>query len=878
MVHGSTVAEATIEGFGPGAVFGGRFVIEAIVGSGAAGVVFRARDRQREDALVALKLLRSAADEDRERFSREVRALAAITHPAVVSLIESGLAPSGQPFIAMRWIDGETLAERLERGPLTERETVSLARALLGALAAAHGAGVLHRDVKPANIVLEGRAVDRAVLVDFGLVRAKHDPVRSRAGVPLGTPAYMAPEQIRAESEIDGRADLFSVGCVLFECLCGRRAFAGDDVVEVFVSVLLEPAASLKTLAPSTSPSLVALVERLLDKDPTARPESARDALASIDELHASIARPESARRTRVQRTVEQPVAAPASLAWALFADTDRWDRYCRAPRTEYASHDGADGERVRVGSAVLALQPSRWIESGEGIAAVRLRAARRFIEGAFAEIGYDVDVEAVDERRCVVRCTTYIDDDGHAVEGAAELLASFFEQRLLRFFSAVHELLGALDPALLRPLADESASAHARRVVLAAAFDQRALAGDCAALDEPRWSVVRERWAAAIEQVDPALQTRLAQLVERGADDVVRRIRPGELALAWRIERRDMLRALLAATKLGLLELRWELRCRNCRSSATSRASLAAVGRAVHCAECGIDTAVDLASNVEAVFAVSPSLRRVSAKRFCGASPAFRPHVAAFFTVERRATRELEVPLPSDGVIARVRVGAKSLSLPWAAAPALLVLRADGEGFALDRAEGRGAGSTVVRVHNDSDEPLDVELEHRSDGPMHSAVTVASMPEFARWFGGEAPAQGAELTLSAATVLLVECAEVDALFEREGDVAASAQIERALNAASAQIEATAFGAVLRRTGSGLMALFEREADAERAFEVASSACLQRGAEIAGALYSGPCVMVRRDDRCELLSRGLLRARAALVRDERARLQRFFER
>ncbi len=273
-----------------------QFRIEECIGEGAAGRVYRALD-ERSGEVVAVKVLRPLDGEPaaRQRFEREARSLATLTDDAVVRYVAHGVLSSGEPVLAMEWIDGETLASRLARGPLGLAETLRVGRRLSRALGAVHEATIVHRDLKPANVLLPGGAVSAAKLADFGLARVAADPTVTRTGVVLGTPRYLAPEQARGARHVDGRADLFSLGCVLYECLAGFPAFGADDAMAVIVQILFEPLPSLATARPDLPAPLVGVVDALMRRDADERPVDARaveHALAELEDPSALPARP----------------------------------------------------------------------------------------------------------------------------------------------------------------------------------------------------------------------------------------------------------------------------------------------------------------------------------------------------------------------------------------------------------------------------------------------------------------------------------------------------------------------------------------------------------------------------------------------------------
>ncbi|CAN5763093.1 hypothetical protein BH09MYX1_BH09MYX1_14840 [soil metagenome] len=284
---------------GPGSTVAGRFRIEARVGAGAMGEVFRAADLEL-GRTVALKLLRPSVPEGRSRFEREMTALERLSHPGVVAHVAHG--SDELPYLAMEWLEGEDLRVRLEREPLSVQETLLLGRELADALAHVHERGTVHRDVKPGNVFLERGAVERPKLVDFGLARILgvpdvEDAFHSASGVLVGTPGYMAPEQARGQAGVE--ADVFSLGCLLYKCLTGHAPFQAPDMVGTLARVLFDEAAPLSDHTSGIPTALDALVLRMLVKDPALRP-SARAVEASLREMDGSV--PASERRKTTPR------------------------------------------------------------------------------------------------------------------------------------------------------------------------------------------------------------------------------------------------------------------------------------------------------------------------------------------------------------------------------------------------------------------------------------------------------------------------------------------------------------------------------------------------------------------------------------------------
>lgn len=268
----------------PGEIVGGRFVIEHLAGRGGMGSVYRALDTSRNEP-VALKILLDRDDDGRARFEREARVLAGLVHPGIARYVTHGVAKEGYPYLATAWLEGEDLATRLRRKPLDVGESLLLVQKVAETLEAVHVQGVVHRDIKPQNLFLPAGRVFDVTLLDFGIARLTTAmQVLTQKGAILGTASYMAPEQIRGRSEVGPRADLYALGCVLFECLVGHPPFEAAHPVAVLTKALFDDPRRVSDCVPTTPPWLDDLVAQLLKKDPLRRPRSARDVATMLAE------------------------------------------------------------------------------------------------------------------------------------------------------------------------------------------------------------------------------------------------------------------------------------------------------------------------------------------------------------------------------------------------------------------------------------------------------------------------------------------------------------------------------------------------------------------------------------------------------------------
>ncbi|MBI4863371.1 MAG: serine/threonine protein kinase [Candidatus Riflebacteria bacterium] len=256
----------------------GRYVTVRLLGSGGMGEVYLSRDQQ-FDRLVAVKVLNVSAREDPEllsRFRREAECASRLSHPNLVKLYDYG-EHDGAPFIVMQYVDGESLADLIKRRrrlePLSALKT---AREVLEALVVCHEAGILHRDVKPGNIIIDRSG--RAHLVDLGLSKPLDKKTLTRTGSLVGTPRYVPPELLVGD-RYDARSDVYQVGLVLYECLEGRSAFDGTDLAGLLRRITDDLPPPLTCPLSSATDWICELLARMLAKDPASRFQSSREVL-----------------------------------------------------------------------------------------------------------------------------------------------------------------------------------------------------------------------------------------------------------------------------------------------------------------------------------------------------------------------------------------------------------------------------------------------------------------------------------------------------------------------------------------------------------------------------------------------------------------------
>jgi len=289
-----------------GEVVAGRYELEELAGRGGMSSVYRAHDRLLERK-VALKLLHEqyGLDEDYvERFRREARSAAQLSHPNIVTVIDRG-EQDGRQFIVFEYVDGETLKQLVERrGPLPVRQALELILQVARALGFAHEQGLVHRDVKPQNVLLDDAG--RAKVTDFGIARSIDLTSVTQTGTVLGSSDYIAPEQASGDP-VDAQSDIYSLGVVVYELLTGEVPFPADNFVAAALRHVNEPPPSVLERRPDVPLRLVATAERMLAKDPADRFASMKEVIAELEACLHDLGEPEGDMTVLAQRPAKRP-------------------------------------------------------------------------------------------------------------------------------------------------------------------------------------------------------------------------------------------------------------------------------------------------------------------------------------------------------------------------------------------------------------------------------------------------------------------------------------------------------------------------------------------------------------------------------------------
>lgn len=341
----------------PGALIGNKYRIERLIARGGMGAVFAATHIVSGKRVAVKWMLPQLGQIEgaRERFIREACATARIAHPNIVDIYDVG-SDAGSVYLVMEFLRGETLSQRMSRAPLSEQELVMFLLPALRGVAAAHEHGVVHRDLKPDNIFLccnaQGEALEPKVL-DFGISKITSDEVRDLAlthsGAVLGTPYYMSPEQVRGARDVDGRADVYAFGVMMFEALTGQRPFDADTYNELILKIATEPPPSAAELNPNLEPRLIEVIERAMTREPDER-------FQTIEELALALEPFAGGMRYRVQRTLVDPAGMSSDFPLARPPSVNSSHDHPRTPLEIVLERRARSRGRLRAAAAALAL------------------------------------------------------------------------------------------------------------------------------------------------------------------------------------------------------------------------------------------------------------------------------------------------------------------------------------------------------------------------------------------------------------------------------------------------------------------------------------------------------------------------------------------
>ena len=633
----------------------GCYQLQRKIGRGGMGTVYAARDPVNHRS-VAIKILHAALNQDevlRRRFQREARMLAEIDSIHVTKLYEIAEA-DGCFFLVMELVEGQSLAERIKSsGRLSEREAIDIAVDVATALMQLHEHGIVHRDVKPENILLcpldtndvEARRV-LAKLTDLGIARqeqAAESVALTSAQSMLGTPLYMSPEHFYGGAQVNNQSDLYSLGATLFHALTGQPPFQAGTALALADAHRHSPSPNPQSVNKLLSDGVCEVVIKSLQKRPDLRYRSAAEFLDDL--LHLQRGEATSMKTHPLLPATDSGRMATFSFSWELscspedlwpfVSNTERLNRAINLPSVEFSMRRTESGDRQRFAEFRFAGMRMQWREHMfEWIEAQRLSVLREYQRGPLRWLTSVVDLH----RRADGGTTLTHSFKANCRHLPGLLFAKFQMQAVTR--RALDRVYRRIDAVVGNQLQSD---------ILVDAFEEsRSLKRQSSVLLEQILGHL------SLRQLNRTALLRVADYVRFAAAQDVSHIRPRALARKLNLPAESVVDVCLYGVHEGLFDLSWDVICPSCRIAAQSQDAIENIRKHARCEACDFDFEVDFATSVEMILRTSPRIRKLDTGQYCIGGPAHSPHVVAQARVAANETVNLGLELPEGRYVLR--------------------------------------------------------------------------------------------------------------------------------------------------------------------------------------------------------------------------------
>ena len=870
----------------------GRFELIEKIGQGGMGSVYKGIDRS-DGEPVAIKILRSNGNNISQavrRFRKEARLLADAQNEHVTRLIDAG-EENGIHYLVMEFIDGIDLRDWLsKRGPLPEREALAIAANLSRALVEAHAREVVHRDVKPENVLLKLRKIattaDDAIedgleddataklaalrnrpitdfqlkLTDFGIARHVNQSQSlevTRAGTVLGTPKYMSPEQCKTKETVGPPSDIYSVGITMYQLLTGTLPFEADDYIQIAALHCNAAPPPIQKRNANITDAAARLVSRTLEKAPEDRFGDASQLLKEIlkllhgdaSDIQAHPSLPEHDKTGLFDKTVEWSLQSKPRQFWPLVSNTERLNEAIGLPAVEYRTEKDSNLGIRRFGEFTLSGVKVAWEEHPfEWIEGKRMGILREFSTGPFKWFLSIVTLEPSTDGGTKLTHQVKIEPRNMLGRVLATIEADW------KGFRNLDRVYRRLDRSIQGRLTAEEG-------------------GDAFKSVKPLGRSTASRIDNRVEQViesgvDPAVAQAIKKALTNWPAQELSSIRPLALADQMNVNCDDMIDACLYAATHGLLSLKWDVLCPACRVTASSMDKLSAIGAHTHCEACDVNFQSNLGDAIELVFRAHPEIRDVNDGLYCIGGPEHSPHVIAQVRVEPGECFEVELDLRSgDYLIRGARLArTQPLQIQDSAAPSSIDFDLTQLGVGHNTPKLR-SGRQVLTLNNDLDQLHVVRVERmipRDD--VVTATMISTNPTFRRLFPDQNFKTDNPIETETMSFVATCIHDVDDLYVSLGDATAYQLIikhhqiiDDAVNAAQ--------GAIVKTIGERVLAVFNRR-------EQATDACIRiregfaekmdQSIKLSIAGHSGPTLVTTQNSRLDYFG-GTVRAVTALT-------------
>ena len=766
----------------------GNYVLLELVGEGGAGIVFKAKrksghgdndsvDGQQCD-FVAVKLLRPeimASQRAAQRFMKESRLHAEVDSPYVTRHLEFG-CEQGAHFIASEFVDGLGLNEVMDQlRAFPVKQSFRVIADVLRALAALHRNDVIHRDVKPANIIVSLRSGKKpaadftfddfeiAKLTDFGLARhveQSESLAMTRQQTMLGTPIYMAPEQYFESRAVDARADIYSVGVTLYQMLTGHPPFRSEEAVELSEMHRVERPRPVMLARQGTSEAVNNIVMKALEKEPSLRYQDASEMLADVERvlndqptsLRLYPETPDAFHPSVRSYDFEWDLNAPAKQLWPLVSDTDRFNQAIGLPAPKF-TYDHSGPQRKIFANANFNGMKVRWREHPfQWILNREMSVLREFETGPFEWVTSTVEL--------------------HPLAGNRTRLIHSFQVKPRGLFG---KLMTPIQFNIMTKRSLNRVYANLENI----ANDQSCGYACDVSFSKPMRlsSVQRDKLAQRSDRLAELISNRVlasefSQLLILVADPFAARIRPIPLSQKLDCSVDASIEVCLRGVEVGLLNMSWDVICPVCRISSGNASSLSRIEGHGHCEVCNLDFEVDFSKSVEVVFSVHPEIRPIELKTYCIGGPYHAPHVLA----QNRLSANQFVDVGTELAVGKYDICGPQLGSQPSINVHVDAIASRAEvtigGDSLSKLPELQAGSACVHIDNQSEIEVLVRLEQSTNrGDSVSAATASRHPLFQKLFPNEVFEPDALVDLSNVYLLAIKHLNADKMIDKVGDI-----------------------------------------------------------------------------------------------------------
>ncbi len=800
----------------------GRFRLDRMLGRGGMGVVFSATDVATKER-VAVKVLRNDSSDIGQavrRFRKEARLLGDIQNDYVTRLIEVGYDRSLH-FMVMELVEGTNLARWLRDNRVPDPESaLRLIADIARGLVDAHASGIVHRDVKPENVLLHRSdsgekgpplsiADYQVKLTDFGIARYVHQSSSmelTKAGAMLGTPIYMAPEQCKGSATVTPAVDVYALGITLFQLLTGSPPFTDTDPMKLVTMHVFDPPPPVQRLNPLVSDEIAQIVTRALAKDPDQRYGDASQMLKEItrvlqgepSEMHLHPRLPDASEKAVVQRQYHWDLNSSPAELWSFVANTERLNKAIGlSPVTWESVHDPVHGLR-RFGSFKIAGIRVHWEEHPfEWIEGSRFGVLREFKSGPFRVFMSVVQLAALPSGGTRLTHTLKIEPVGTL---GRLLIKVEIDRKSQRNLATVYQRI------------DESLQARKKSLQLALPAAVRDPFESKVSLTSTQRQRIRSRCAKLVPRgVDPEVALRMEEYLLHAAPQSLSQIRPILLAEELSLDSDAVIDACLVAATEGLLTLQWDLLCPMCRVAAVNVAALSEISSHTNCQACNVEFQTDVSDAIEMVFCAHTEVRDVDTQIYCIGGPSHSPHVVAQVRLAARERLELEVQLnPGDYVLRGPRLARRQpLRVRREHAPSEAEFELSELGVSTHTPVLRSGHQSLTLV-NDSDVAHVARLERQiARENVITATAALALPRFRKLFPNQTFDRETPIMSDDMTLLSSGLVDLQLLYSRLGDADAYRLIRQSLDT-QAQIITARGGTVTKSVGEGMLAAFRQ--------------------------------------------------------------------